>query len=91
MRSLTQKVVLLVAVAALSGCTNYYRVTDPTTGRVYYTTELQKRGSGAVVIKDAKTGGEVSLQNSEIHKVNKESYESGKVTSGDVPGAKEPT
>jgi hypothetical protein len=62
----------------LSGCTSYYKVTDPTTGKVYYTTQLDHKSSGAATLKDARTGNKVSLQNSEVQKVNKEQYESGK-------------
>jgi hypothetical protein len=91
MRSMIKAVVLFLAVAAgaaaLSGCTSYYKVTDPTTGRVYYTTQLKQLDSGAVELTDAGTGGKVSLQNSSVQKINKDRYESGKSTSGEVPGA----
>jgi len=87
MRPIKQVILSLVAVAALGGCTNYYKVTDPTTGRVYYTTELQQRDSGAVTLRDSRTGGEVSLQNSDVQKINKDLYESSKSVSGEVPAA----
>jgi len=42
----------LTAIAA--GCTSYYRVTDPASGKSYYTTEISEAGrAGAVKIKDA--------------------------------------
>jgi hypothetical protein len=70
------------------GCgPTYYRVTDPTTGRAYYTTELQKQKSGSVRIRDAGTGNTVTLQNSEIQKVNKEQFETGKVRATSMPPA----
>ena len=54
--------VTLVSAALLlaSDCTAYYKVTDPTTGRVYYTTEMKKKSSGATTFKDARTGNEVT-------------------------------
>ena len=76
-----------LALLCLGGCTNYYKVTDPTTGREYYTTELQRNNSGAATLKDARTGNTVNLQNSEIAKVSKEQYEAGKYT---TPGAPPP-
>ena len=55
-----------LALLCVGGCTNYYKVTDPTTGRVYYTTELEHKNSGAATLKDARTGNKVNLQNSEV-------------------------
>jgi hypothetical protein len=72
-------VMLLTGFFAV-GCTTYYKVTDPTTGKTYYTTELQKKGSGAATLKDGRTGNTVSLQNSEISKISKEEYDSGRYT-----------
>jgi len=69
-----------LALLCLGGCTTYYKVTDPTTGREYYTTELQRSNSGAATLKDARTGNTVNLQNSEIAKVTKEQYDAGKYT-----------
>ena len=46
----------------VAGCTNYYRVTDPTTGKAYYTTKVDADKSGAVKIKDEKTGSMVTLR-----------------------------
>lgn len=64
---------LLLTLAA--GCTTYYKVTDPTTGKVYYSTEVQERNSGATSLKDAKTGEQITVQNSEVIKINKEQFE----------------
>lgn len=81
------KTTLIVALALAGGCTTYYKVTDPTTNKVYYTTQLEERGSGAVELKDAATGGTVSLQNSEVTKINKETYEANFSSSGKSPAA----
>ena len=69
---------LCLALVCIGGCTTYYKVTDPTTGKEYYTTELQRQNSGAATLKDARTGNTVNLQNSEIAKVSKHQYESGR-------------
>ena len=55
------------------GCTNYYRVTDPTTGKAYYTTKVGDTGKGgAVNIKDEKMGSIVTLQSSEVKEISKD-------------------
>jgi hypothetical protein len=56
------------------GCTTYYRVTDPSSGRMYYTTEITRRGS-AVEFTDAKSGSNVTLQNSEVKEISSEDYQ----------------
>src|SRR5215469_4348184 len=73
-------IVLWLAV----GCTSYYRVTDPTTDKVYYTTEL-KQDSGATTIKDGRTGDMVTLQNVQVRKISKEDYDVGRLTPPAAP------
>jgi hypothetical protein len=63
----------LVCAALPAGCTDYYRVRDTETARTYYTTKLDRKG-GAVVFTDGKTGNTVSLQNSEVTEIDKDSY-----------------
>ena len=62
----------------ITGCTNYYRVSDQTTGRAYYTTEYDRTDSGAVVFEDAKTRSKVTLQTSEINEVSRSDFEAGR-------------
>ena len=69
---------VLVGLSFVSGCTSYYRITDPSTGNVYYTTNVDNKGGGAVRIKDAATGEKVTLQNSQVAKVSKEEYETNR-------------
>ena len=74
------KAITAVVVAGLLcavGCTNYYKVTDPTSGKSYYTTELSQKGNGVCTLKDATTGNKVTIQNSEIDKLTKDEYEAG--------------
>ena len=80
MRMTTIAMIGTVLLSSVGGCTNYYKVHDPTTGRDYYTTELTHQNSGAATLKDARTGNRVNLQNSEVSKVSKEQFESGKNT-----------
>ncbi len=60
-----------------SGCTSYYRVTDPTSGKQYYTTEVIDKKFEAVKIKDDKTGDTVTLKNWQIKEISKDDYKAG--------------
>lgn len=74
-------VVLLLGTLA-GGCASYYEVTDPSTGRAYYTDRVRKERGGAVQLIDARTGNEVTIQNSEVKKITKQEYESNRLQSG---------
>ena len=63
---------LLVSLTACGG--NYYKVTDPATDKIYYTTEVKSEKGGAVKLMDANTGSKVTLQNSEVIEINKEDF-----------------
>ena len=66
----------------VSGCTDHYRVTDPASGKAYYTTKVSDAGrAGAVRITDEKTGSIVTLQSSEVKKISEEEYEAAKAES----------
>jgi hypothetical protein len=65
----------LVLLAA--GCASYYRVTDPVSGREYYTEKVESDRGGAVKLKDARTNSVVTLQNSEVKEISKEDYKAG--------------
>jgi hypothetical protein len=66
---------LLLSFAA--GCTTYYRVTDQSTRRSYYTTDIDRTDSGAVRFYDEKSRASVTLQSSEIVEISKEAFNSG--------------
>ena len=70
--------VLGLALLFLSGCGGYYMVTDPTSKNVYYTEDVDhNKSTGAVKFKDAKTGGSVNLQSSEIKEITKDEFKAG--------------
>jgi capsid protein len=73
-------VVAALASAMLAGCANYYRVTDPASGRDYYTRDIDKTGDGGVKFQDARTGDDVTLQSSEITEVAEGDYRRGITT-----------
>ena len=71
------KAVAVVAFAVLlAGCAHYYKVSDPSSGKAYYTEDVKRNGS-AVEFKDAQSGGVVTLQNSNVQEIDKQEYEQG--------------
>ena len=65
---------LLAIVLASAGCGTYYRVTDPNSGRVYYTDDVKRGSQGAVQFKDAKSGADVTLQASEVLEISSDDF-----------------
>ena len=66
-----------MVATVISGCSQYYRVIDPTSGKVYYTTEVKELQGGAVKLKDAKTQMTVTVTNSEIEEISEVEYNQG--------------
>jgi hypothetical protein len=66
---------LLIGVLSLmvAGCSEYYRVTDPGSGRVYYTTDIEER-IGGVKFKDDRTKSTVILHSAEMSEISEEEY-----------------
>jgi len=60
-----------------AGCTSYHKVTDLNTGKVYYSTDVDRKSSGVVELKDGRTGTTVTLPSSEVQKVTQEEYKRG--------------
>jgi len=59
------------------GCASYYKVTDPQSGKAYYTQEIESIKGGAVKVNDARTGSIVTLQNSEVKEISEKDYKAG--------------
>jgi hypothetical protein len=80
---------LLIGVLSLmvAGCSEYYRVTDPGSGRVYYTTDIEER-IGGVKFKDDRTKSTVILHSAEMSEVSEEEY--GAEVKGTSPIAIQP-
>jgi hypothetical protein len=67
----------LLMLLFAAGCTTYYRVTDQSTRRAYYTTGIDRTDSGGVRFYDEKSRASVTLQSSEIVEISKETFNSG--------------
>jgi len=67
---------IIVLAFLTAGCSSYYRVTDPASGKSYYTDKVEDAGkAGAVKFKDAKTGSKVTLQSSDVKEINEEEFD----------------
>jgi len=65
---------LLAATCLLAGCA-HHQVSDPTTGRTYFTRNAQRAPySGAVIFTDGKTGELLTLQNTQLKQISREEY-----------------
>ena len=62
------------------GCTKYYKVTDPSTERIYYTKDIDDKGSGAIKLEDERTGNTVTLQSSEIEEITEDQFNFGVIS-----------
>ncbi len=69
-------VVLCIGIIVV-GCASYYKVTDPQSGKEFYTQEIEHVKGGAVKVKDARTGSIVTLQNSEVKEISEKEYKAG--------------
>ena len=68
----------VMVAGMLAGCEQYYQVTDPESGKVYYTRWLDRKAGGAYCFTDERTSAEVTLQNTEVLKLSPEAYRDGK-------------
>lgn len=65
-------------MVTVGGCTSYYRVSDPSSGKAYYTTKVDEAGkAGAVKFKDEKSGSTVTLQSSEVKEISSDEFNAG--------------
>jgi hypothetical protein len=76
---------VVVAAGFVSGCASYYKVTEPGENKVYFTDKIDRKDSGAVTFKDAATQKEITLQGSEVEKITKEQFDTGKAQAAAMP------
>ncbi|MGD8703326.1 MAG: hypothetical protein PVG51_12705 [Desulfosarcina sp.] len=72
-----RKVLLAVTLALFvvaCGSGYYYKVVDPASGKTYYTKKINEEKGGAVKLEDAASGSTVTLQNSEITKIDRTEF-----------------
>jgi hypothetical protein len=62
----------------VTACGTYYKVKDPATGSIYYTEKVKREKGGAANFKDARSGSEVTIQNSEVKEIGKDEFDAGR-------------
>ena len=68
--------VMAASMLLLAGCGTYYRVSEPASGKEFYTTNIDDAGrGGAIKFTDARTGEVVTLQNSAVKKISSDDFE----------------
>ncbi len=70
-------IVSLCVGLLVGGCATYYKVTDPESGKEYYTQKIDNVRGGAVKMMDARTGSIITLQNSEVKEISEKEYKTG--------------
>lgn len=73
----TRSLVLVMLSMAAVGCARYYKVTDVSTGRAYYTKNVDHKAGGAVRFEDDSTETIVTLQSSDVERVSHSQYKAG--------------
>jgi hypothetical protein len=73
-RTIAPAIVGLV-VAVLGGC-GHYIVTEPDSGKTYYTRHINRNlGNKVITFVDADTGAKVTLSESEVRKITKDEFD----------------
>jgi hypothetical protein len=72
---LASLVVSCSMLLAIAGCGSYYKITEPASKNVYYSKDFEKTKMGGLSFKDAKTGAIVTIQNSEIKEISRDTFE----------------
>ncbi len=52
----------------------YYKVVDPSSGKTYYTKKISEEKGGAIKLEDAASGSTVTIQNSEVTKIDRTEF-----------------
>lgn len=75
MSRLVSLVVSFMMLLTIYGCGSYYKITEPTSKNVYYSKDFEKTKLGGLSFKDAKTGAIVTIQNSEIKEISRDTFD----------------
>jgi hypothetical protein len=68
---------LCVGLLVVGCAPPYYKVTDPQSGREYYTQKVDTLAGGAVKVMDTRTNSIVTLQNSQVKEISEKEYKAG--------------
>ena len=75
--SMPKKFALIPLLLLAAACeATYFKVTDPGTGREYYTIDYTHKGT-AIEFKDARTGARTTVQNPQVLEINEQTFNAG--------------
>jgi hypothetical protein len=67
---------LLFVALLTAGCASYYRITDTSTGQVYYTRDFAREPNN-VRFKDSRTGKEMAIPTANVQSIPEDEYRVG--------------
>ena len=79
-QKLVSTILFFAVWTTLTACGHYYKVTDPGSGKVYYTQRIDNVQGGAVKFKNDMTHDSMTIQNSAVHEISKTDYKAGLVS-----------
>ncbi|MCG8636859.1 MAG: hypothetical protein MI863_23710 [Desulfobacterales bacterium] len=75
MKHIVLKVSVLILTAIfLASCGSYYKVSEPSSDKTYYTKKIDSKREGAVIFTDEVSGSQITLQNSEVTEIDKDEF-----------------
>jgi len=74
MKNMSLALALLIAALGVGGCSTYFRVTDTSNGKVYYTKDYAREPNN-VRFKDANTGKEMAIPTADVRSISSEEYD----------------
>lgn len=74
MKNVSLALALLIAALGVTGCSTYFRVTDTSNGKVYYTKDYAREPNN-VRFKDANTGKEMTIPTADVRSISSEEYD----------------
>ena len=76
MKKLLAMTLVLFIVGSMVACGSgyYYKVVDPSSGKTYYTKKISEEKGGAIKLEDAASGSTVTIQNSEVTKIDRTEF-----------------
>lgn len=83
-------VMALFVGSLVTACASYYKVTDPVSGRTYYTQDVEHERGGAATFTDAGSSAKITIQNSEVKEITKDEFNVGRLAKETKPAPAAP-
>ena len=70
-------VIAALCVSSVACSSSYYKITNPSNDKGYYTEDYSVKPNGAIMFTDARSGEIVTLQSSQILEISQTDFEVG--------------